>query len=195
MTPEVLLRFMNRIEPLKSGTRHCVTQAGTPETVAAHSWRLAVFALLLEDEFPKVDVDRLLRMCLIHDIGEAVTGDVPSFQKTEADQRKEEQAIDGLLSLLPDDTRQRFQGLFLEMAEGKTEEARLWRALDKLEAVIQHNESPLDSWLPLEYTLNLTYGEREVTPFPFLVDLRLKLQEETREKLDREGISFSGSLQ
>ena len=82
MTPEELLRFMDRIEPLKSETRHCFTRAGTPETVAAHSWRLAVFAMLLEDEFPELDFNRVLRMCLVHDFGEAVTGDIPSFQKT-----------------------------------------------------------------------------------------------------------------
>jgi putative hydrolase of HD superfamily len=72
MTPDALLQFMHQMEPMKSKTRRCVTQTGTPETIAAHSWRLAVFALLLEDEFPQIDLNCVLRMCLIHDLGEAI---------------------------------------------------------------------------------------------------------------------------
>ncbi len=187
MTPEELLRFMDRIEPLKSETRHCFTRAGTPETVAAHSWRLAVFAMLLEDEFPELDFNRILRMCLIHDFGEAVTGDIPSFQKTKINEQREESAIDMLLSNLPEKVRQNLQGLFGEMLKGETKEAKMWRALDQLEAVIQHNESNLDTWLPLEYMLNQTYGEQAVAPFPFLVLLRQKLKQETQEKIKIEG--------
>ena len=60
--------------------------------MAEHSWRLAMLAMLLRDALPEVDMDKVLRMCLIHDVGEAVTGDIPSFQKTDANEETERQA-------------------------------------------------------------------------------------------------------
>ena len=82
MTQRVFLDFLHILERLKCNTRHSWTSTGRHETVAAHTWRLAVMALLLRDELPGVDMDKVLRMCLIHDFGEAVTGDIPSFEKT-----------------------------------------------------------------------------------------------------------------
>ena len=64
---------------------------------------------------------------------------------------------------------------------------RLYKALDKLEAVIAHNESPLDTWLPLEYTLNLTYADENVAFSPYLTQLRQAIRQETEEKVAREG--------
>ena len=105
MEPKELIEFLGRIEPLKSVPRHAVTRAGIPECVAAHSWRLATIAMLAAEEFPGVDMPRVIRMCLVHDIGEAVTGDIASFQKTAANERTEEHAIAGLLSTLPERER------------------------------------------------------------------------------------------
>lgn len=187
MSPEELLRFLGRIEPLKSRTRHCVTKERIPETVAAHSWGVSMLALLLEEEIPQVDFNRVLRMCMIHDLGEAITGDIPSFHKTEKDEETEQKALDSLLQDLPDPVRKKLHALFLEMKEGSTKEAQLWRALDKIEAVVQHNESPIDTWLPLEFSLNQTYGVREAARFPFLCALREKLKEETIQKIETEG--------
>ena len=189
MTAEELLSFLHGVEPLKSRTRHCVTQAGVPETVAAHSWRLAVMALVLEELFPQVDMARVVALCLVHDIGEAVTGDVPSFQKTTAHMQREEAAVNDLLAHLPKPARNRLGALFAEMAAGETAEAKLFWALDKLEAVISHNESPLSTWLPLEYTLNQTYGEGEAAAFPFLAHLRQVLRAETIRKIAAEGLA------
>lgn len=196
MSPEELLCFLGQIEPLKSRTRHCVTKERVPETVAAHSWRLSVLALLLEEEIPQVDFNRVLRMCIIHDFGEAITGDIPSFQKTEKDEKVEQKALDSLFRILPDHVRKKLHALFQEMAEGSTREAQLWRALDKIEAVIQHNESPIDTWIPLEFTLNQIYGAQEAEKFPFLCVLREKLREETIQKIEKEGsvVSINQSI-
>ncbi len=183
MQPKELLDFLSRIEPLKSNGRHSVTAGGVTETVAAHSWRLAVLALLLFDEFPALDMNRVVRMCLVHDFGEAVTGDIPSFTKTSANEQTEEAAVQGLLSTLPAPLCNSLGALFSEMDAQQTEEARLYKALDKLEAVIQHNESDISSWIPLEYTLNRTYGEEQAAQFPFLKALRAQLQRDTDEKI------------
>ena len=185
MQPRELLDFLQCIEKLKTNTRHCATAAGVPESVAAHSWRLATMALLLRDEFPTLDMDRVIRMCLIHDCGEAVTGDIPSFEKTQKDETVEADAIAGLLNMLPVPQREEFAALYAEMDALETKEARLYKALDKLEAVIQHNESPLSTWIPKEYELNLTYGEQNAAEFPFLAALRAEMRRDTEEKIRR----------
>lgn len=81
MEPKEFLAFLARLEKLKCNTRHSWTSSGRHESVAEHSWRLAMLALLLRDALPEVDMDKVLRMCLIHDVGEAVTGDIPSSRR------------------------------------------------------------------------------------------------------------------
>ncbi|MEA5039714.1 MAG: HD domain-containing protein [Clostridiaceae bacterium] len=186
MQPRELLEFLHLIEPLKTNTRHSVTAAGVPESVAAHCWRLATLALLLEGELPQVDINKVIQMCLIHDFGEAVTGDIPSFLKTGDNQLQEQLAVFKLISLLPDPQHERLYRLLDEMDAQVTPEARVWNALDKMEAVLQHNEAPLSSWLPLERELQQTYGAAEAEPFPFLAALRTELLRDTQEKLKAE---------
>ena len=183
MEPKEFLAFLARLEKLKCNTRHSWTSSGRHESVAEHSWRLAMLALLLRDALPEVDMDKVLRMCLIHDVGEAVTGDIPSFQKTDANEETERQAIAELLSPLPDGLRGELTALFAEMDALATPEARVYKALDKLEVVVQHNEAPLDTWLPLEYELNQTYGSPETAPFPPRAALREQARLDTLAKL------------
>ena len=132
MEPKEFLAFLARLEKLKCNTRHSWTSSGRHESVAEHSWRLAMLAMLLRDALPEVDMDKVLRMCLIHDVGEAVTGDIPSFQKTDANEETERQAIAELLSPLPDGLRGELTALFAEMDALATPEARVYKALDKL---------------------------------------------------------------
>ena len=123
MTQRVFLNFLHILERLKCNTRHSWTSTGRHETVAAHSWRLAVMALLLRDELPGVDMDKVLRMCLIHDFGEAVTGDIPSFEKTSADEAAETEAVAGMLAPLPEPLRGELTALFAEMDACETPES------------------------------------------------------------------------
>ena len=90
MEPEKLLEALHTAEKLKDTTRHCYTSQGRHESVAEHSWRIALMALWLRDEFPQADMGKVIRMCLIHDLGECFTGDIPAFDKTAADEVKEE---------------------------------------------------------------------------------------------------------
>ncbi|MGN0785758.1 MAG: HD family hydrolase [Candidatus Aphodomorpha sp.] len=183
MKPEELLRFLQLAERLKSVPRHCYTAEGERESVAAHAWRVALLALLLEKEQPDIDMRRVIELALVHDLGEAVTGDIPSFLKTERDESVESDALSQIVSLLPAPEGERLRSLFQEWEAGSTREARFCRALDKLEAVISHNESDIATWLPLEYTLNQTYGEREAEEFACLKALRTTLRADTRRKI------------
>lgn len=183
MQPAQLLKILRVAEKLKCNTRHCVTSTGRPESVAEHSWRLALMAMLLTGEFPELDLNRVIRMCLIHDLGEAFTGDIPTFVKTDADSRREDDLFDRWIQTLPADVREEWESLLEEMNAQKTGEAKLYKALDRLEAVIQHNESDIDTWLPLEYSLQLTYGAENVRFSPYLRELKQEIDQWTREKI------------
>lgn len=180
------LDFMSLAEKLKCAARHCTNSQGDPESVAEHSWRAALMAMTLRPIFPGVDIDRVIRMLLIHDLGEAVTGDIPTFLKNQADEETEDRAVAGILSTLPRETREEFSALFAEMNALETPEARLYKVLDKFEAVIQHNESPISTWEELEYDLQRSYAWKEAEWFPQALALRQEILRRTEEKIDRE---------
>ena len=94
MNPRELLDMLHVAERLKDATRHCTTSGRRPESVAEHSWRMALMAYFLRDAFPEADMDKVVRMCLIHDLGEAFTGDIPTFDKTKADEITEAEKND-----------------------------------------------------------------------------------------------------
>jgi len=183
MEARKLIDFLGAIEKLKCNTRHSWTSTGRHESIAEHSWRLAVMALLVAEEFPDLDIVKVVKMCLIHDFGEAITGDIPSFHKTKADERAEEEAITELLGQLPTTLGEEFQSLFQEMKELTTEEAKLFKALDNLEVIISHNEAPLETWIPLEYTENITYGTERVAHCEYLKGLKEEIKKDTLKKI------------
>lgn len=171
---------------LKDTTRHCYTAKGRHESVGEHTTQMALMAYFLRDEFPEVDMDKVIRMCLIHDLGECFTGDIPTFMKTSADEGKEDDLLGRWVNALPEPYRSEMTALYAEMAARETIEAKLYKALDGLEAVIQHNDSALDTWLPLEYELNLTYAADRVTFSPYLTALRAEIRRITEEKIAKE---------
>ena len=88
MKPEKLIEVLSIAERLKDAVRHCYTSGGRHESVAEHSWRITLMAYFVSDEFPEADLLKIMKMCLIHDLGEAFTGDIPAFEKTEKDEMK-----------------------------------------------------------------------------------------------------------
>ena len=191
MKPQQLIEFLGVIEKLKCNTRHSWTSSGRRESVAEHSWRLAVLAMLCADEYPELDHDKLIRMCLIHDLGEALTGDVPSFYKTEQNEMTEAEAWEQIFAMLPGPYAAEFRALYKEMEAKETPEAKLYKALDNMEAVISHNEASLDTWIPLEFTLNVTYGEENAAWSPYTRELRAYLSEQTKEKIQKAEESYA----
>lgn len=183
MKPAEFLEILAVAEKLKCTTRHCITTSGRQESVAEHSWRIALMALLLEQEYPQADMNRVIRMCLIHDLGEAFTGDIPVFEKDAGEEQYEDQVFDRWVATLPKPVRGEFTSLLLEMRALKTLEAKIYKALDKMEAVIQHNESDIASWLPLEYDLQLQYGAENVKFSPYMEQLKAEIDAWTRRKI------------
>ena len=185
MTPEKLLEILSKAAELKIATRHCYTSENRRESVADHSWRMALMAMLLsgEAEFQKVDMDKVIRMSLIHDLGEAFTGDIPTFEKTQEDAEKEETLLQEWIGSFPSPQKEEWVSLLREMEEMNTLEAKTYKELDKLEAVISHNESDIATWLPLEYELQFTYGKENVEFSEYLKELSKCIDKWTKEKI------------
>ena len=180
-----ILDFLRATERLKVVTRSAYTSEGNPESVAEHSWRLCLMALVLRDEFPDVDLGKLLAMCVVHDLGEAIGGDVPAPEQarrraadpgaTKAVQEREDLLT--LLAPLPVSLRQTITALWDEYESAASPEARVAKALDKLETILQHTQgaNPRD----FDYRFNLGYGRAFTDNHPAIVRLRALLDGET----------------
>ena len=186
MNAKEYLSILHTAERLKDTPRHCTTAKGRVESVAEHSWRLALMAFLLREEFPELDTDRVIRMCLIHDLGECFTGDIPTFLKTSADRETEDSLLDQWVKSLPAEVSADLSALYREMEAQETMEAKVYKAMDKLEAVIQHNESPLSTWSGNEYELNKTYAFDTVVFSDWLMNLRKEILADTLVKMETE---------
>ena len=179
------LKILHQAEKLKNATRHSWTSAGRHESAAEHSWRLSLMAYFIKDRFPQADIDRLIKMCLLHDIGESFTGDIPSFEKTKEDTHKEDKMVDEWIKGLPDNVKCELTDIFSEMRKQESLESKLYLALDKLEAVIQHNEADIRTWIPLEYELQLEYGSEETNFSDLTRQLRNILKCESIDKIEK----------
>jgi len=186
MRPREFLDILHTAERLKDTLRHCTTSERRQESVAEHSWRVALMAFMLKSEFPELDMDRVISMCLIHDLGECFTGDIPTFDKTSADRVKEDELLAEWVDMLPGELSKEMSRLYSEMEAQQTAESKLFKALDKLEALIQHNESPIDTWSENEYELNKTYAFDTAAFSDWLTGLRQEILKDTLEKIEDE---------
>lgn len=181
-----VLEFMALAEKLKCNKRHSWTSSGRHESVAEHTFQLCLFAWLVKDEFPDHDMEKVMKMCLFHDLGEAVTGDVPAFNKGDKERERESEALRQIEQMLPQPQRSELTELFREIEENRTKEAKLCQALDKMEALIQHNEADISTWLPLEYELQMTYGTEEAEVFAYTKRLRDVVRRQSVRKIEQE---------
>ena len=181
MSPKEYLAIVHCIAGLKERTRHAWMKSGRQESVAEHSWRMALMAYFLRDQFPNADLTRVLLMALLHDIGEVFTGDIPTFEKTDADRAREHELRDKWIDAIPAPYAAEVRSLFAEMDAMETAEAKIVKALDRMEAVITHNEGDPHTWLPLEYDLQRTYGVKEAVFTLVLKELRAEVNREVDE--------------
>ena len=174
-----VLAFLRAAERLKTVTRSGHTSAGKPESVAEHTWRLCLMAMVLYGRSSGIDLGRLLKICVIHDLGEAIGGDVPAPRQS-AEHAKAERERADLLELvgpLPSPIRQELVELWDEYETMASPEAKLAKGLDKLETILQHTQgrNPAD----FDYSFNLGYGQQYTVGDPLLAALRARLDEET----------------
>ena len=179
-----ILDFMDGACRLKDTPRSGRTPRGDKESVAAHSWAACLLALLVEDEFSDVDFGRLARLLIVHDLGEAVSGDIPATEQDGTDKSARERA--DLLTLaapLPADLRERLLELWDEYDSGETPTARLAKALDKIETMSGHVSGAQDDGF--DYLWNLGYGRRWTDGDPRLSRIRGEVDRRTRDAARR----------
>jgi len=183
-----VLDFLRAAERLKATHRSAYTSTGERESTAEHSWRLCLMAMVLAPEFPDVDVARLIRICIVHDLGEAVNGDVPApeqarrLAKDPAAHKAADERADlvTLVAPLPAPMRDTIVALWDEYEAARTPEARLAKALDKLETILQHTQG--DNPPDFDYRFNLGYGRRFTAGHPVVERLRAALDRETERR-------------
>lgn len=183
-----ILDFLRNAERLKIQYRTGYTSDGRAESVAEHTWRVSLMALLLGPAFPEVDFARLVKICLVHDLGEAIGGDVPAPEQARraaaglATGKGEQERRDllALVAPLPPALQEEIVALWDEYEAAATPEARLAKALDKLETILQHTQgrNPPD----FDYRFNLEYGRSHTAGDPVLVRLRAMLDAETERR-------------
>lgn len=105
MEPRELLNALAIVEMLKDTTRHCYTSKGRHESVTEHSWMMTVMAFLMINEFPEANMNKVIQMCIIHDLGECFTGDIPVFMKNKENENVEERLLNEWVESLPKVTR------------------------------------------------------------------------------------------
>ncbi len=198
MTPHELtgvLDFLRVSERLKATHRSAYTSEGEQESVAEHTWRLCLMALVLAPEFPGVDFAKLVKICLVHDLGEAVGGDVPAPEQARRQAagvatgkgKDERRDLLTVLEPLPSRLRSEITDLWDEYELAKTPEAKLAKALDKLETILQHTQGRNPPGF--DYGFNLDYG-REYTEGPQLIaEIRDILDAETTRLAREAGTS------
>ena len=144
---------------------------------------MTLMAFFMKDEFPDVDMDKVIKMCIIHDLGEAFTGDIPTFEKTIANEQTEEELLFNWIGTLPENYAAEMTALYQEMSKRETPEAKVFKAIDSLEALIQHNISDLSTWTAKEYEFNKTYADDKVAFSEYLKAVREEVRQDTLRKL------------
>lgn len=180
---EKCLDFVREAEGLKSTLRTAWTESGRQESTAEHSWRLALLAGLCLAKYPELDGTKVLLLCLVHDIGELYDGDISAAlgADEEAKHRGEKAAVERAGALLPKDQFDQLLELWSEYNDASTPEARLVKALDKAETILQHSQGKNPP--AFDYSFNLTYGKDYFMDGGVLEQMRACLDQRTMDRM------------
>jgi putative hydrolase of HD superfamily len=189
-----ILKVLTLAERLKFELRHSYTSSSRQESVAEHTWRMSLMAVLIEPLLKQeVDMARLLKMIILHDLVEAEAKDISALdilrdpeikiQKIE----REKQAIENLRSVLKETNGQEIYDLFYEFENKETYEAKVANALDKLEVQLQHNHADFSTWEQIEYDMCYMM-DKHVVFDETLFELKKQIEEEAEHKMKLGGV-------
>jgi putative hydrolase of HD superfamily len=183
--------FLRRAESLKSTLRTTWTRTGRQESTAEHSWRLSLFSMLLSAYTPDLDPLRMLKMSIVHDLGEAISGDIPAPDQTGGKSEQERTDLIDLLRPLPQELRTEILALWEDYEHAKSPEARAVKALDKLETLLQQaaGANPPD----FDYAFNLQYGMKHTLRHELFTRIREAVDMETQCCLIAKGVEKGGT--
>lgn len=174
-----ILEFIKKAEALKNTLRSGRTSTGRQESVPDHTWRLCLLAITFHPYFPQLNFERLIKMCLIHDLGEGISGDIPAPQQVAGVDKsiQERKDLQKITDSLPPELKNEILSLFDEYEEVKTLEARLAKALDKMETIIQHNQGRNPEGF--DYLFNVKYGAAYAEFDPLIAAFRKIIDADT----------------
>lgn len=177
-----IMSFVNEAEQLKNTMRQCWSSTGKQESTAEHTWRLCLMVMLFEKYIPQLDTLKLMKMCLIHDIAEIIDGDIPAIIKVPNKSEKERKNLVLLTKNLPNHLKEEIITLWDDYENILSVEAKVAKALDKLETLMQHNigQNP-DNF---DYNFNLSYGKQYTNEIEVLKIVRSIVDEQTYEHIE-----------
>lgn len=148
---ESQLQFLIEIDKLKHIFRKTkLFDKSRYENDAEHAWHLALMALVLAEyaNEEKIDVAKVLKMVLLHDLVEIDAGDVIVYdtQMRALAQEKEQAAAERIFGILPDDQKREFSALWNEFEARKTPESKFAAAIDRFEPILQNHLTDYDTW-------------------------------------------------
>ena len=187
MTDEELvgcISFIQQAERLKDVLRSAHTSSGCQESTAEHTWRLCLMAMVFEGELEGIDFLKLLKICIIHDLGEAISGDVPAIVQQPDQNKSAQERADLMILLEPLDElrRNEFLALWDEYESTSSPEAIMAKGLDKIETIIQHNQGKNPP--NFDYIFNLSYGVQYTSKHPLLAAIRQLIDKDTRRRAE-----------
>lgn len=177
-----VMSFVHEAEQLKNTMRQCWSSTGKQESTAEHTWRLCLMVMLFEKYLPQLDTLKLMKMCLIHDIAEIVDGDIPAIIKVPNKSEKERKNLVLLTKNLPTHLKEEIITLWDDYENILSVEAKVAKALDKLETLMQHNigENPQN----FDYNFNLSYGKQYTNEIEVLKIVREVVDQQTYERIE-----------
>jgi 5'-deoxynucleotidase YfbR-like HD superfamily hydrolase len=190
-----ILKVLTLAERLKFELRHSYTSSGRQESVAEHTWRMSLMAVLIEPLLTqKVDTARLLKMIIIHDLVEAEAKDIsaldvlrnPDIKLKKAEDEK--RAIENLCSVLIETNGTEIYDLFYEFENKETYESKVANALDKLEVQLQHNHAHFSTWEKIEYDMSFMM-DKHVLFDRTLMELKNQIEQAAEEKMKAAGVN------
>lgn len=190
--PQNILTFFREAEKLKTILRHSYLSTGRQESVAEHTWLMAILAMTLMPHIENpLDQAKVLRMIIIHDLAEAVTHDLPVWEGVKDREKKielERSAMENMLASLDSQTQQEFMALWEEYEARESFEARFVKAIDALDVVAQHNAADISTWDDNDYLWQLSPLQDSFFDLdPLLRQIKDKLDVWSIEKVKTEG--------
>lgn len=159
------IQFIKEIDKIKYIQRRtCLLNSDRPENDAEHSWHLALMAIALSEHANKpVDILKVIKMVLIHDIVEIDSGDVFVYDKSKSHKNTEEEfaAAKRIFGLLPENQAKELIDLWKEFEDGETDDAKFAKSLDKLEPLLQNFSNNGGTWNKYNVTYNEVYTQKK----------------------------------
>ncbi len=191
-----ILGFFYQAERLKSTIRFSEEPEALRDSSAAHSWKLTLMVMIMADELKlEINVEKAIRMAIIHDLAESITGDIDHIlivqgKISKEDKRKaEEQAMNKIKKSLPKKIGQDIYDLWQEFEKGLTKEAKFVKALDKIEAMIRFLEGGHKVWHDNPESIPI-HADKAVKYFPQLEGILRIIKQDMKKEFKKGGIPW-----